>query len=77
CGPNPPSASITDTSRKLVFCRLGDRIRVAGLADLNHWDPTPVPERVRELVAMARASLPEAADYDRIESHWAGLRPVT
>lgn len=77
CGANAPSASITDTARKLVFCRLGDRIRVAGLADLNHWDASPDPARVNDLVAMARESLPEAVDYDRIESVWAGLRPMT
>ncbi len=77
CGANAPAASITDTARKLVFCRLGERIRVAGLADLNHWDPTPDPARMAQLVALARASLPEAADYDRIEHRWAGLRPAT
>ena len=77
CGANPPAASITDTARKLVFCRLGERIRVAGLADLNHWDATPDPARMAQLVDMARASLPEAANYDRIEHRWAGLRPAT
>ena len=77
CGVEAPSASITDTARKLVFCRLGDRIRVAGLADLNHWDAAPDPARVADLVAMARESLPHAADYDAIESDWAGLRPMT
>lgn len=77
CGPNPPSASITDTARKLVFCRLGDRIRVAGLADINDWDAAPDPARLAQLVALARASLPDAADYDRIEHRWAGLRPAT
>ena len=77
CGALPPRASITDTARKLVFCRLGDRIRVAGLADLNDWDPAPAPARLQHLVALARASLPEAADYDRIAHRWAGLRPAT
>lgn len=77
CGAEAPSASITDTARKLVFCRLGDRIRVAGLADLNHWDATPDRTRVADLVAMARESLPFAADYDHVESDWAGLRPMT
>lgn len=76
-GSNAPSASITDTARKLVFCRLGDRIRVAGLADLNDWDAAPDRARVNDLITMARESLPEAADYDRIESDWAGLRPMT
>lgn len=76
-GANAPRVSITDTKRKLVFCRLGERIRVAGLADLNDWNPAPEPARLAQLVAMARASMPEAADYDHIESSWAGLRPVT
>lgn len=77
CGALPPQASITDTARKLVFCRLGDRIRVAGLVDLNDWDPSPDPARLQQLIALARASLPEAADYDRIAHRWAGLRPAT
>jgi D-amino-acid dehydrogenase len=77
CGAHAPSASITDTARKLVFCRLGDRIRVAGLADLNHWDAAPDRARVNDLIAMAHESLPQAADYDRIDSDWAGLRPMT
>ncbi len=77
CGANAPQVSLTDTKRKLVFCRLGNSIRVAGLADLNDWNPAPEPARLAQLVAMARASLPEAADYDHIQSSWAGLRPVT
>lgn len=76
-GANAPRVSITDTKRKLVFCRLGERIRVAGLADLNDWNPAPEPARLATLIAQARASLPEAADYEHIESSWAGLRPVT
>lgn len=77
CGPQAPSTSITDTARKLVFCRLGDRLRIAGMADINDWDPAVDPVRFDQLVALARQSLPEAADYDRIESRWAGLRPST
>ena len=77
CGAQAPTASITDTARKLVFCKLGQSIRVAGLADLNHWDPTPDPQRFAQLLAMAQASLPQAATYTQAASPWAGLRPVT
>ena len=77
CGAAAPSVSITDTARKLVFARLGDRIRVAGLAEVNQWDPDPSPERIDDLVSLARQSLPDAVDYSRVESGWAGLRPVT
>lgn len=77
CGTQAPAASITDTARKLVFCKLGNSIRVAGLADLNHWDSTPDPQRFAQLLAMAQASLPQAAEYAQVASPWAGLRPVT
>lgn len=77
CGAQAPAASITDTARKLVFCKLGNSIRVAGLADLNHWDSTPDPQRFAQLLAMAQASLPQAAEYAQVASPWAGLRPVT
>lgn len=77
CGSNAPATSITDTARKLVFARLGSSIRVAGLVEVNVWDPTPEPSRVADLVDLARASLPHAADYSAISHQWAGLRPVT
>src|SRR5690554_6335613 len=62
CGPRAPATGITDTARKIVFCRLGDRLRIAGLADINDWDPAVDPSRFDQLVALARKSLPEAAD---------------
>ncbi|TWT18992.1 FAD-dependent oxidoreductase [Luteimonas wenzhouensis] len=77
CGPQAPATSITDTSRKIVFCRLGEHIRVAGLADINDWDPGIDQGRFERLVALARQSLPGAADYARIRDPWAGLRPST
>ncbi len=76
-GRHAPAISITDTRRKLVFCRLGDRMRVAGLAELGNGNSAPDPARSRLLVAMARESLPDAARYDLIDSTWAGLRPMT
>jgi D-amino-acid dehydrogenase len=77
CGPHTPVTSITDTTRKLVFCRLGDQLRVAGLAELGVRDTAVDPRRSDLLVALARESLPAAANYDAIESRWAGLRPMT
>lgn len=77
CGPRAPSVSITDTARKIVFCRLGDRLRVAGMADINDWDPAVDPARFDRMLELARQSLPEAADYTRIQHRWAGLRPST
>jgi D-amino-acid dehydrogenase len=72
-----PQVSITDVTRKLVFCRLSGRIRVAGLADLGNRDRSIDERRLGSLIAATRESLPAAVDYDRIESEWAGLRPMT
>jgi D-amino-acid dehydrogenase len=76
-GPGAPRASITDVARKLVFCRLGRRMRIAGLADVGFTSAAVEPDRLQALTDAARASLPHAADYDRPGAPWAGLRPVT
>ncbi|WP_207801738.1 FAD-dependent oxidoreductase [Phenylobacterium hankyongense] len=76
-GPRAPRVSITDTARKLVFCQLGGKIRVAGVAELGSRDLRVDPQRLAALVATARESLPGAADYSGIAGGWAGLRPMT
>ena len=76
-GPEAPSVSITDVSRKLVFCRLSGMNRIAGLADLGTRDAAVQPARLANLVSAAKDALPHAAEYDRIQSSWAGLRPMT
>jgi D-amino-acid dehydrogenase len=76
-GSEPPRVSITDTSRKLVFCSLSGRIRLAGQADVGASSARPFAKRLATLLDAARQSLPHAADYDHPLSSWAGLRPVT
>ena len=76
-GPNAPNASITDSARKIVCCRLGHSMRVAGLAELNNRDPRPDPARLRLLLDNAKAALPKAAAYEQASDGWAGLRPMT
>ena len=76
-GSNPPKTSITDTARRIVFTNLGDKIRVAGLADLGNGDVQVKNDRIAALIASAQASMPEAVDYDTVSSVWAGLRPMT
>ena len=76
-GLEAPNVSITDVARKLVFCRLSGKIRVAGLADLGSRGSAINKRRLASLVGAARSSLPRAADYSRIKSAWAGLRPMT
>jgi len=76
-GPNPPLLSITDSARKLVFCNLMGRMRVAGCAELGNWDSEVEPARLDRLVQEARSSLPDAADFGHPEAKWAGLRPMS
>ncbi|MAK62974.1 MAG: amino acid dehydrogenase [Ponticaulis sp.] len=76
-GDAPPNISLTDTKRRLVFTRLGDRIRIAGMADLGWTHDTPDPARLRVLTNSAIEALPAAAAYERATELWAGLRPMT
>lgn len=71
-----PTVSLIDEENKLVYSRLGDRLRVAGTAELAGWDLTMSPIRSRAIVERARALFPGAVDIGKAEL-WAGLRPVT
>jgi D-amino-acid dehydrogenase len=74
-----PQVSITDASRKIVYARLGDRLRVAGRIELVGMDRR-IPERaVRELIINTLEMFPACgtlSDRARL-SPWAGLRPAT
>ena len=71
-----PQVSVTDAKRKVVFARLGQRLRVAGLAELAGHDTRIEPQRVAQLVREARAVFPLACGA-RDAQPWAGLRPAT
>ncbi|MER9851752.1 FAD-dependent oxidoreductase [Mesorhizobium sp. M0106] len=72
-----PTASVTDTARKTVFCRIGDRIRIAGLADIDSDNGVFKRERFNTLLETARGIFPRAGDYDGEVGAWTGLRPMT
>ncbi|MDB5694973.1 MAG: dadA 2 [Sphingomonas bacterium] len=76
-GPSAPAVSITDTARKIVFCRLDGRMRIAGLAELGATDPSVDEDRLQFLLRTAREALPQAADYESASAGWAGLRPMS
>lgn len=71
-----PTHSLTDESRRVVCSRLGDKLRVAGTAELNGFDLSPNPARSASIVKWLDEHLPGVADLDRAE-HWCGLRPAT
>src|SRR4029078_7645619 len=46
-----PPVSLTDFAWKIVLTRLGQRLRVAGTAELTGWDTTLNPTRCEALTA--------------------------
>ena len=75
-GAVAPRISITDYERKMVYARLGDRLRIAGMADITGRRADVDPQRVATLRAEAKAMFPDAADFDKAMT-WCGLRPAT
>lgn len=76
-GQASPSMSITDVSRKIVFCPLNGMIRVAGIAELGARDTSVDPRQMASLLSAASDVLPLAADYAGSYNGWAGIRPMT
>jgi D-amino-acid dehydrogenase len=71
-----PTVSLTDDEYKLVFSRLGERLRIAGTAELSGYDLDLNPVRCAAIVRRTRELFPEAGDYDATR-FWTGLRPAT
>lgn len=71
-----PRVSITDNGRKLVHARLGDRLRVAGFAELIGMSRELPPRRIEALCQAVRETFPGACRFDDPQP-WTGLRPAT
>lgn len=74
---NSPECSITDTSKKMVICRIGERVRIAGFADIGFREKRPPDERVETLRKVVQQRFPLAADYSIEADPWMGYRPMT
>ena len=78
--------SLTDDEYKLVFSRLttpptpaapgGDRLRIAGTAELNGYDRDLNRVRCEAIVKRTEALFPGAGDTEQAQ-FWTGLRPAT
>ncbi|WP_295548667.1 D-amino acid dehydrogenase [uncultured Pseudacidovorax sp.] len=72
--------SLTDDEFKLVFSRLtgpqGDRLRIAGTAELNGYDRDLSTVRCEAIVRRVEQLFPGAGDTARAQ-FWSGLRPAT
>jgi len=75
-GPNAPKVSLLDDEKKIVCSRLGEnRLRIAGLAELNGYNLDIIQKRVRPLIIWCNKMFPGINTKDI--KPWAGLRPMT
>jgi D-amino-acid dehydrogenase len=68
--------SLTDDEYKLVFSRLGNRLRIAGTAELNGYDRDLNRVRCEAIVKRVEQLFPGAGDTAQAQ-FWTGLRPAT
>lgn len=71
-----PVSTLLDESFKVAITRLGDRIRVGGMAELSGFS-TNLPDKRRDTLEYSVGSLfPAAGDVGKAR-FWSGLRPMT
>ncbi len=70
-------ASITDLKNRMVFCKLGGRLRIAGFAEFSGYSTRVKPQRIKDMLTAAKAFMPTIGDYDTVLDQWCGLRPAT
>ncbi|WP_418133037.1 D-amino acid dehydrogenase [Variovorax sp. 375MFSha3.1] len=71
-----PRVNVTDSARKVVFARIGSRLRVAGMAELVGHDASIPATRIETLAAATRALFPHASRLEQLHP-WTGMRPAT
>ena len=70
-----PYISLTDVANKIVYSRLGNKLRVAGTAEFAGYNHSINPVRIAPIVKAASELFP-GADWGNV-SPWACLRPST
>ncbi|ELA09374.1 D-amino acid dehydrogenase subunit [Moraxella macacae 0408225] len=71
-----PYVSLIDDEFKLVYSRLGDRLRVAGTAEFNGFDLSLNPVRCQAITRRVAEVFGDAVDILQ-PNYWTGLRPMT
>ena len=71
-----PVSTLLDETYKVAITRLGDRIRVGGMAEVSGYNDDLPPRRRATLVRSVGSLFPGAGDLDGA-SFWSGLRPMT
>jgi D-amino-acid dehydrogenase len=70
------NVSLTDDEYKLVFSRLGNRLRIAGTAELNGYNTDLNLVRCQAIIRRVRQLFPDMTDGQNAQL-WTGLRPAT
>ncbi len=71
-----PVSTVMDESHKIAITRLGDRIRVGGMAEISGFDNSLNPRRQATLAHSVEDLFGGAGDQSRA-TFWSGLRPMT
>ncbi|PTW59877.1 D-amino acid dehydrogenase small subunit [Breoghania corrubedonensis] len=71
-----PRSSVMDEHSKVMICRLGSRLRAAGVAELAGFDPAMPDAALNGLRDRVAELFPGAANYAKA-SYWHGFRPMT
>jgi len=71
-----PTVAMTDDGHKIVFSRLGQRLRVAGTAEFNGYNTELNDVRCQALITRTHQLFPELSPAGEPE-FWCGLRPST
>lgn len=70
-----PCVSVSDVHKKVVYARLGNRLRVAGMVDIGDRSDTVHPRRITSLKQAVEDYLPALHPAGE-PVPWAGLRPA-
>jgi D-amino-acid dehydrogenase len=73
---NAPVSTVLDESYKIALTRLGDRIRVGGMAELSGYN-SRLPVSRRATLALCLNELFPGAGDTATASYWTGMRPMT
>ena len=69
--------SLTLSDQKVLFTKLGKKIRITGFADFFQ-NNTNDHKRIQELIELAQRVAPDLADYNPVKiDSWSGDRPLT
>lgn len=71
-----PDVSVTDYDNRVVYARLGQRLRIAAMVDIGALNASLDPRRIASLKHLAEETLPAAGPYGSAAA-WAGMRPAT